>query len=383
MKQIVIFGAKSIALGACLAIKRLYSEYEVAGFMVSSLSGNESCLCGLPVREIDSFADKNIWVLIATPEDVQESIETMLKDKGFRNILCLDSGKESALMGRYFECIKKFPALKGKNTIKGKTIKDAGEKGKKEGKEFLADKPMSPEQTGRNRESVEVYMAKFYRDKPLKNDYRIPDWVRPIQVGAALTEERISAITDDTGVNISAKNVNYCELTALYWMWKNKLRENTERPYFGLFHYRRFLDLEDEDLLCMERENVDVVLPYPTIHEPDISEHHGRYLGESDWEAMLKALLELEPEYAREFPGILKQPYLYNYNIFVAKRDILRDYCQWLFPILERTEELSNPRGWERADRYIGYLGENLLTLYFMYHAKKWNIRHVGRKMLI
>lgn len=345
IKQIVIFGAKSIALGACLAIKKLYPEYEVSGFMVSSLSGNESSLCGLPVKEIDCYEDKNIWILIATPEDIQDSIEGMLKDRGFHNIVCLDSGKESALMGKYFGSIGKFPPLKGK--------------------------------------TVEIYMAKFYKDKPLKYDYQIPDWVYPIQVGAGLTGERISEITDNTGENISVKNVNYCELTALYWIWKNRLREDNGVPYLGLFHYRRFLDITDDDLLYMEKENVDVVLPYPTVHEPDISEHHGRYLIESDWKAMLQALRELQPEYAQKFPNILKQPYLYNYNIIVAKRNILRDYCEWLFPVLERTEELSTPKGWERADRYIGYLGENLLTLYFLYHAEQWNIKHVGRKMLI
>lgn len=344
-KQLVIFGAKSIALGACLAIKKLYPEYEVAGFMVSSLSGNESSLCGLPVREINCYEDKNIWILIATPEDIQGSIEGMLKDRGFQNIMCLDSEKESAMMGRYFDSIGKFPPLKGK--------------------------------------IAEIYMAKFYKDRPLKYDYRIPDWVYPIQVGAGLTEERISGITDDTGDNISVKNVNYCELTALYWIWKNRLQQDNGVPYLGLFHYRRLLNITNEDLLYMEKENVDVVLPYPTVHEPDISEHHGRYLLESDWEAMLQALRELQPEYARKFPEILKQPYLYNYNIIVAKQNILRDYCAWLFPVLERTEELSTPKGWERADRYIGYLGENLLTLYFLYHAEQWNIKHVGRKMLI
>ena len=102
MKQIVIFGAKSIALGACLAIKRLYPEYEVTGFMVSSLSGNENSLCGLPVKEINCFKDKNIWILIATPEDIQGEIERMLKGKGFQNIICLDSGKDSAVLGRCF-----------------------------------------------------------------------------------------------------------------------------------------------------------------------------------------------------------------------------------------------------------------------------------------
>lgn len=345
MKQIVIFGAKSIALGACLAIRKVYPEYQISGFMVSSLVGNVSRLGGLPVMEIDCFADKSVCILVATPEDIQSGIEEMLRSKGFQNIVCLDSEKESALMSRYYTSIGRFPALRSN--------------------------------------IAEVYMAKFYRDKPLKSNYRIPDWIHPIQVGAALTNERVAEIADDKGENISAKNVNYCELTALCWIWKNRLQEEQGSLYLGLFHYRRFLELTDDDLLHMKNENVDVVLPYPTVHEPDIREHHSRYIAESDWNAMLQALKELEPEYARGFEDILMQPYLYNYNIVVAKRKILKDYCQWLFPILARTEELSTPKGSERADRYIGYLGENLLTLYFMYHAGEWNIKHVGRKMLI
>ena len=124
----------------------------------------------------------------------------------------------------------------------------------------------------------------------MKNAYSIPRWVRPIQVGAALTDQRITEITDNLGENISAKNVNYCELTALYWMWKNKLCTEESDKYFGLFHYRRFLDITDDGLIKMKEENVDVLLPYPLVHEPDISEHHSRYIKESDWDAMLSAL---------------------------------------------------------------------------------------------
>ena len=72
---------------------------------------------------------------------------------------------------------------------------------------------------------------------------------------------------------------------------------------------------------------------------------------------------------------------MYNYNVILAKKDVLRDYCSWLFPILERTEELSDPKGSERADRYIGYMAETLETLYFMNNADKLKISHASCKL--
>ena len=44
----------------------------------------------------------------------------------------------------------------------------------------------------------------------------------PLQVGAALAEERFPGfLQDDKGESISAQNRFYCELTAQYWAWKN------------------------------------------------------------------------------------------------------------------------------------------------------------------
>lgn len=53
------------------------------------------------------------------------------------------------------------------------------------------------------------------------------------------------------------------------------------------------------------------------------------------------------------------------------------------FPILMRTEELSVPKGSERRDRYLGYMGETLLTLYFMKNAERLNVVHAECRLRV
>ena len=184
------------------------------------------------------------------------------------------------------------------------------------------------------------------------------------------------------------KNGNYSELTVLYWMWKNKLvlpmtDDILDRQYFGLSQYRRFFDFSKNDLLRLVDNEVDVVLPYPLPYEPDIHAHHKRYLKDEDWNALIQALRENNPDDAADFEEVLKQQYIYNYNLILAKKSVLREYCEWLFPILERTEELSVPKGSERSDRYIGYMAETLETLYFTKNSDRLNIVHAGCKIII
>ena len=54
----------------------------------------------------------------------------------------------------------------------------------------------------------------------------------PLHVGAE-GKDMIPGLTrDDTGENISSKNPMYCELTGLYWAWKN-----LDADAIGLVHY--------------------------------------------------------------------------------------------------------------------------------------------------
>lgn len=358
--DLIIFGAKSLALGASQAICKIYPEIHIQGFVVSSLEGNPSILNGMKVYELSELEDKDIAILIATPQDIHDKIILYLNEQGFNNHICMDWRLEAYLMSRYYDLTGAFSILP---------------------KAIDSDKNSITDKSGSLTDKVICYMAKFYRDKKIANDYIIPDWVFPIQVGAALTDERVCDLVDNIGNNISTKNVNYCELTALYWMWKNCL--NNKYEYYGLCQYRRMLDINMTQMDYIFNNDIDVILPLPTMCEPNISEHHERYVKAADWEAMLEAVNELCPEYIETYNKIFKNNYMYNYNIMLAKKEVLLDYCNWLFPILERTEELSVPKGSERSDRYIGYLGENLMTLYFMHNADKLKIYHTGRVMLV
>lgn len=358
--QLLIYGARSLALGAFRVIQRCAPTYHVVCFLVTSLENNPTSLAGLPVREIDEFTlnldlsvKENCHILIAAPEDQHPQMVQVLQKYGYHHYTCMNSKKESQWMEIYFARLGLFPSLHN--------LKQGSEKA-----------------------NVQVLLTQFHKDKELKNKAEFPAWVQPLQVGAALADKKFAEMTDDTGENISKKNRNYCELTALYWLWKNRLEADTQNSdeYYGLFHYRRVLDITEEDLFRLKENDADVILPLPTLHEPDILEHHKRYILNSDWEAMKQALKELHPEYVQKMDKIFNQPYFYNYNLILARKRILADYCAWLFPILMRVEELSEPKGWERGDRYIGYLGENLMTLYFLYHGQTFNIYHAGRLML-
>lgn len=346
-KQIAIYGAQMVAVSVYYAIKTLYPDSKVVSFIVSNREGNPATVDGIPVVELQEFTRKDVKILIAVPENFHAEIRTALEEQNQCDYVCIDSKTEAALMEKYYAKTEEFVTLRSLPV-------------------------------GEKKANLSVYMSKFYKDRMLSGNYAIADFIKPIQAGAALTDIEVADIKDNVGDNISRKNVNYSELSAMYWIGKH-----AHGDYLGLFHYRRILDVVDEDLYRMTQNDVDVILPYPTVHYPNIKEHHKRYLKESDWQAMLQALHECAPEYAQALPTIFEGQHFYNYNMFIAKEQIFKEYCEWLFPILARTEELSSPMGSERADRYIGYLGENLTTLYFLKNKGRLNVAHTGRLMLI
>lgn len=362
----VIFGAQGIALGTYKAILATEPNTIISCFVVSSLKGNMTSLCGLEVVELRDFSESMVLsekdetnILIATPQSVMDEIEDSLVAEGFLNITRIDS--------HYFAKLLR-EAFSGEDS----QFKVLGE---------MKPGDVAPE--------IEVGKMVHRADRQLLRTAIDAEYVHPIQVGAAMTDERIAKYADDTMDNISVKNGDYSELTGLYWMWKNRVRTGApsqgpaENKYFGLFHYRRRLMMDEDDLLRLVENDIDAVLPFPMPYEPDIEEHHKRYLSNMEWDAVLQAISELYPEDCEQYKKILLQGYMYNYNVIIAKGKVLDDYCTWLFSILFRVEEIVNSKGSRNPNRYMGYIGETLETLYFMYNKDKLKLAHTGCEFLI
>ncbi|XDA98113.1 DUF4422 domain-containing protein [Sulfitobacter sp. LCG007] len=222
--------------------------------------------------------------------------------------------------------------------------------------------------------------AAYHKPAPMLES----DIVRPIHVGRALSARAIPGMPgDDTGENISGRNRAYCELTALYWAWKN----DTEATHLGLVHYRRVLDydnqhqgqvetfvsrfeipawLERSREWLSENSDVDIVLPRPHIMGRTLTDNFSAGHQPQDWERTREIVAERYPEDLEVFDKVSAGYAIRLGNMFIMRRDLLDAYCTWLFDILERLEAtpLDRTAYSPEQGRYIGFVAERLFTVW-------------------
>ncbi len=217
-------------------------------------------------------------------------------------------------------------------------------------------------------EKVELYIATSHLDHMQINK---SDGHLPIQVGASLTSMRKGYQTDCTDDNISLKNRDYCECTGLYWIWKN----TSGQYYVGLEHYRRRLKLDTYDIIWSYKNNVDVVLALPQFAMMKVRDFFvNRIITPYDWQLMKDFVLEYDKDYEPILDTYDEAWFYFSCNLCLFKRIWFDRYCEFAFSIAFRIEDFYNQRGIIRQDRYMGYIFENLLSIFMMKHYKKMNV---------
>ena len=186
-------------------------------------------------------------------------------------------------------------------------------------------------------------------------------------------------VGDNTGENISHKNREWCELTAIYWAWKNYNKLGNPE-YIGLMHYRRFFDFKN----CKNNKdienfvgNYDILIRIRTILNDYYVNNYIQYERSphqhiEDLDKATDIVKRLYPEYSNAIETYMKQDYAFFCNMFVMKKDIFFEYCKFIFSVLEQFEKEVDISGYNvQEKRVFGYLGERLTGIFYTHLIKQ------------
>lgn len=210
------------------------------------------------------------------------------------------------------------------------------------------------------------------------------DFYLPVHVGHALNPIDLGFQPDDEGVNISALNKRYCELTALYWAWRN-----LDTDVVGLSHYRRYFEgtqpgpagsqilsgAQASDLM----DSHDLVLGKPRNYVVETIDSHYRHghIG-SDLDILRAVIAERSETMAQAYDRVFNGRKLSLYNMFLMRREEFDRYAEWLFSVLDETAQQIGDEA-ERTgyqQRTMGFLGERLLNVWACEHADRLRIAY-------
>ena len=223
--------------------------------------------------------------------------------------------------------------------------------------------------------TIYVVTHKNFDTKILKEGYKV------IKVGN-LQEQIPDSIEDNTGDNISDKNANYCELTALYWIWKNRL------DVVGITHYRRFFC---KNILNKYKKNVleineiekmlkkySIIIPEPMIvQQLSVLAQYNNSHYKKDLLKCGDIIKRIYPAYSDSFQYIINSKCYSQFNMMICQKKQFDSYCKWLFDILNQAEKEIDISDYDDYNKRIfGFLSEILFNVW-LYKNKEIKIKRL------
>jgi len=220
----------------------------------------------------------------------------------------------------------------------------------------------------------------------------------PVRCGAVFAPRINTPMKGEhTGENISDKWMSYGDLTVLYWAWKN-----VKADFYGFCNQQRYfafpLEEQNEDRLgninCeyLDEKTIDrlglyatdrihqEILPYEIIvavpldvHNSDkrlknLFQHYDFIRGKhtDDLERVLQIIDSQSPDYSEDARNYLNGHDFYAYNLFIINRELLSEYCTWLFHIIAKFEKHTESKHSSIEEcRSVYQVGELLLGVFY------------------
>lgn len=203
----------------------------------------------------------------------------------------------------------------------------------------------------------------------------------PLHVGREGKAD-LGYVGDNSGDNISSKNPNFCELTGLYWAWKN-----LQCDYIGLCHYRRYFcsgrygsDVDSKRKSIFQRsdyekllQQYDIILPKKrNYYIETVRSQYEHAHNKSDLDEVKRIIDEKYPEYGEALTKVMNRASLHIYNMFAMKKVLFDEYCEWLFEILFELEKRIDISQYSQYEaRVFGFLSERLFNIWLEYRKLK------------
>ncbi len=209
-------------------------------------------------------------------------------------------------------------------------------------------------------------------------------------------------IGDDTGDNISHLNRYFCELTGIYWAWKNY--DKLGNPdYIGFMHYRRhflqdkFCDLfnisgPENYFYHIERYNLcysDIIkdlplykdiydLIIPRIYNVNNNIYHKKTIYDDfsaycDYPEVLIDFEEIIKKYFKEYSSFAnnyyKQNSYYFCNMFIMKKELFFNYCNFVFNVIfiiyDKYKYRIKKNNRIQSQRTLAWLSEHITSIFY------------------
>ncbi len=137
---------------------------------------------------------------------------------------------------------------------------------------------------------------------------------------------------------------------------------------------RIFIIIEHGGNIIIETLNNDVKF---VIHGAQVVAH-GAYTA---IKGLIDALKELHPNEYIEYEKCFNQSYHYAYNLMAVRGEVYKDYCEWVFGITSYLEKLNLES--INGFRILGYIVEQLTSIYFIANTNKLKIKHVKKEIYV
>lgn len=205
-----------------------------------------------------------------------------------------------------------------------------------------------------------------------ENSFPVDDIYLPVHVGAACGRTKTMYQRDDAGDNISGLNPYFCELTALYWAWKN-----LDFDWLGLVHYRRMFSWKKHPAKSIDScitsaqlfpllTKYRVIVPQKRYYYIEtVYSHYSHTFDGTQLDKAREIISDFSPEYLSDFDTVMHRRSSYVFNMMVMSHELVDAYCSWVFPILfALTDKVDTSSMSPFEKRFAGRVSERLFNVW-------------------